>query len=98
MNAENMEVYCKNLNCADPEIHTSPFTNPVASRKYRRMNYMGARKLGILKKAFISAVMDDDEVSSAFPVGLYHFYQCPVCGEERMYVERNGLLSKVRNP
>ena len=89
MKAEKMEVFCMDIECGDPEVHTGALAHHE-TRKCRRMNYMGSREIStaitvaktLLKKA-------------APPQGKYHFYSCPVCGAERVFHGYKGLIDEV---
>ena len=92
MNAENLEIYCKNLECGDQEVYTNHHGEPVISRKYRRMNYMGVREVGLLKTLLMRGTTNYN-----YPRGKFHRYQCPVCGIQRVYFENGDALSEIKD-
>ena len=89
MDAEKMEVFCMNIQCGDPEVHTGGYVN-TETRKYRRMSYMGKKE--IKPAQVIVNTLLRRQVS---PKGQYHFYSCPVCGAERYFHESNGLFTEI---
>ncbi len=89
MQAEKMEVFCMNLECGDPEVHTGALSH-LESRKYRRMNYMGSRVINPAK-AIAKTLLKKPSV----PRGKYHFFSCPVCGSKRVFLERKGLVVEM---
>ena len=96
MDPSSLEIFCKNAQCGDPEIHTSMLAPSVESRRFRRMNYMGSANFGFGKRLLLGIISDENEWRP--PMGEYHLYQCPVCGAERFFVKRGDLLSEVVPP
>jgi hypothetical protein len=89
MDAEKTEVFCENIQCGDPEVHTGGLVQHE-TRKYRRMNYMGSKEIKPVK---VIANMLLSRPS--LPKGQYHYYSCPVCGAERIFHEYKGLFTEI---
>lgn len=83
MIGENLEVFCKNINCGDPDL--------FGGRRHRRMNYMGSYDLGSGMAILVRLVHN-----SRARAGVYYLYECPVCGANRAYSYRNGLLIETK--
>jgi hypothetical protein len=81
MEPEKFVVLCPNIECG--EAHLSGF---VGARQHRRMNYMGKREWNLLGTFF--GLLQNQ----AAPPGVYYYYQCPVCGFERSYIEFRGRV------
>ena len=89
MSGESLEVYCPNKACGEPEIH-SDLTGHSETVKYRKMNYMGKKEVGA------ASVMAGYVLKKQpLPRGIYHLYQCPVCGSKRVFHESKGLTKEV---
>lgn len=96
MNPESLEVYCKKEKCGDPEMDTGVLVPSVQSGRYRRMNYMGKRRIGAARAFFSSLVMFQfDPGVHSLPPGQYHVFQCSVCSRERIYREHGEQLTEV---
>jgi hypothetical protein len=55
------------------------------------MEYTGSRRVGLAYLA-LRFVSDPD---NPIELGTYHFYVCPVCGEEAVYLEKSGVLRRI---
>jgi hypothetical protein len=82
MTPENLEVFCKNIECGDAGFH--------GGRSYRRMNYMGEYDLG-RGMAGLARVFGNHKVLA----GTHYFYECPICGDRRVYSQHRGVLVEV---
>lgn len=84
MNPASLEVFCPNLDCGDSYIAGALL--PRESRRHRRMNYMGRKRIGFGFAVVESLVRKQvDPNLPALPPGVYHLFQCPVCGRERVF-------------
>jgi hypothetical protein len=89
MNPENLELFCQNTNCGDVEVYGG--YSPARVVRHRKLNYMGCYDLqGI--QAIASQLLYGKQARA----GTFYFYQCPVCGAERAYVQRGDMLSEVK--
>lgn len=91
MDPETLEVFCPNPECGDPEVHMGTLV-ATSSRRYRRMNYMGKSKVGAGQYALRRFLGDEDK---RLHIGVYHNYQCPVCGKCRQYLQQGDALFEV---
>lgn len=89
MEAEKLEVFCKNPGCGDPEVH-SGYISHHETRKYRRMNYMGKRDISIGRMLASFYISNKYE-----PSGQLYLFQCPVCGSNRVYNYYDGWLKEL---
>jgi hypothetical protein len=89
-NAQSLRVFCSNLECGMESL-SSNGSYPIRTRRHRRMNYTGRRKVGLAYRALLSVV--DPGVS--YELGTYHFYSCPVCGQENIYVQNRLGMQRV---
>lgn len=96
MNPESLEVYCGNEKCGDPEVNTGVSVPSVQPRRYRRMNYMGKRRIGAAR-AFLSGLImfQFDPSVHSLPPGKYHVFQCSLCNRERIYREHGDQLTEA---
>jgi len=90
MNPAEFVVYCPNQQCGDP-VSASGIV-AVESRKYRKMNYIGNVDVGFVKKAMF-AFLHPNKLQPR--LGEHHGYKCPVCGNEKVFVERNGAFIEI---
>lgn len=96
MNPASLEVYCTNEKCGDSEVDTDISVPGAQSRKHRRMNYMGKRRIGAARSFLSSLVMFQfDPGVHSLPLGKYHIFQCSVCSRERIYREHGEQLTEV---
>lgn len=96
MNPGSLEVYCSNEKCGDPEVETGVSVPTAQSRKQRRMNYKGKRRIGV-GRAFLSSLVmfQFDPSVHSLPPGKYHIFQCSACNRERIYREQGEQLTEV---
>lgn len=96
MNPGSLEVYCKNEKCGDPGVDRGGSTPTGEARRYRRMNYMGKRRIGAARAFLSSLVMFQfDPGLHSLPPGKYHIFQCSACNRERIYREQGDQLTEV---
>ncbi|MBI2883701.1 MAG: hypothetical protein HYY11_07350 [Candidatus Methylomirabilis oxyfera] len=96
MNPESLDVYCTNEKCGDIEADTGVSVPAAQSRRYRRMNYKGKRRIGAARAFLSSLVMFQfDPGLHALPPGKYHIFQCSACNRERIYREQGDQLTEV---
>lgn len=84
---QSIEAYCSNIRCGEQEMSASGSV-PVRSRRHRRMVYSGSQRVGILSAAIKHVVDPEDPVES----GTYHMYSCPVCGQEKYFIEKHNRI------
>lgn len=97
MNPASLEVYCSNETCSDPGGVDTGVSVPAAqSRRHRRMNYKGKRRIGAAR-AFLSGLVmfQFDPGLHSLPPGKYHIFQCSACNRERIYREQGDQLTEV---
>jgi hypothetical protein len=87
---QSFRVYCSDIQCGSERLSSSGSV-PIRSRRHRRMNYIGVRKVGVASWTILKLF---DSGSSA-QLGSYHLYACPVCGQEALYLEKWGLMRRV---
>jgi hypothetical protein len=90
LNPQTFEVFCPDRRCGD-EHWSSTGQFPIKSRRHRRMSYIGSRRVGPVSLAFRS-IFDS---GNPLEMGTYHFYACPVCGQEAAYLEKRGMMRPV---
>jgi len=96
MNPESLEVYCTNGNCDDRGVDTGVSDPTTQSRRHRRMNYMGKRRISAARSFLSGLVMFQfDPGLHSLPAGKYHIFQCSVCHRERIYREQGNQLTEV---
>ena len=89
-NPQALQVFCQNIGCGTEKLNTMKRIS-VAERRHRRMMYAGSHTLGYLDLLFGSIFREYDFPES----GTYHFYSCPVCGTETIYLEKRGVIKRV---
>ena len=88
-NPQTLQVYCPNIGCGTERLNTMKRIS-VAERRHRRLMYAGSHTIGYLD-LLLGVFREYD-----FPEpGTYHFYSCPVCGSETIYLEKRGVLKRV---
>ena len=88
--SQSLRVYCPDIQCGYEQI-SSAGSVPMKARKHRRMDYIGSRRVGLARLAFANVF----NPSTPLELGTYHFYACPVCGQEAVYQERWGFTRRV---
>jgi hypothetical protein len=89
-NAQSLKVYCSDIQCGMESLSASGPV-PIRTRRHRRMSYTGRRRVGLTSLAVLSAL----NPGASLEVGTYHFYSCPVCGQESTYVENRVGMHRV---
>jgi len=85
MNPEQLEVFCHNKECGD--THIVGGLVPAGTQKYRRMNYMGKTDI-----SFLTYVLNRLIIGWSPLIGTNHLFTCPVCGTERSFCDKRGIL------
>ncbi len=88
-NPQTLQVYCPNISCGTEKLNTMKRIS-VAERRHRRLMYAGSHTIGYLD-LLLGVFREYDFPES----GTYHFYSCPVCGSETIYLEKRGVLKRV---
>lgn len=87
---QSFEVFCPNIRCGYERLSSAGWI-PIRTRQHRRMSYVGSRKVGLVSLTFRSLFTPD----SIIEMGTYHFYSCPVCGQEATYLQKWGMMHRV---
>jgi hypothetical protein len=87
---QSLVVLCPNLGCGDERWDTTG-PKPMVVRCHRRMEYMGCNHVGFIKYAFKRIFKSNEPLGR----GLYHFYECTVCGRAASYIEKWRVLRRV---
>lgn len=88
--SQSLKVYCPDIRCGY-ESFSSAGAIPIRSRRHRRMNYVGRRRVGIASLAVLNVI----DPGTPAELGTYHLYSCPVCGQEATYLEKRGVMRRV---
>lgn len=84
-----LEVFCPNKRCGMERVNALRRVT-ILERVHREMVYVGSRTIGFLDRL----VGHFSEYH--FPEsGTYHFYTCPVCGNQTVYLEKWGVLTRA---
>jgi len=87
---QSFRVYCSDIQCGYERM-SSAGAVPIRSRRHRRMNYVGRRRVGITSLAVLK--LFDPTIPAE--LGDYHLYSCPVCGQEATFLEKRGVMRRV---
>ena len=80
------EIYCPNINCGSESWSTANGVS-IKTRRHRRMNYAGAKKVGAVRVILINITEPGDPIER----GTYYFYFCPVCGRRAAVHDKWGV-------
>lgn len=87
-NPQMLEVFCPNKRCSVERLSALKRVT-VMERVHRQMIYAGSMSIGWSDRLF--NFMNEYH----FPeTGTYHFYSCPVCGGESIYLEKWGIIKR----
>lgn len=89
-NSQSLKVYCPDIQCGYESL-SSAGAIPLLSRRRRRMNYVGRRRVGIVSLAVLNVI----DPGNPAEIGTYHLYSCPVCGQEATYLQKWGVMRRV---
>ena len=87
---QSFHVFCRNILCGTEKL-SALGRLPVRLREHRLLEYSGSVTVGWSDMVFSKFVRDYHFPES----GTYHFYSCPVCGREAIYLEKWGVLKRV---
>jgi hypothetical protein len=87
---QSLHVFCRNIECGAEKFRTFGGL-PLRERTHRPLEYSGSVSVG-WSDMFFGKLFRNYH----FPeMGAYHFYACPVCGEETVFLEKWGVLKRV---
>ncbi len=81
---------CPTTRCGYAKLRTAGFM-PMGKGNYQRMRYAGSIRIGLLTR-FVRTMFG---LADNLPMGTYHLYYCPVCREEALYTNKNGMMRQV---
>ncbi len=86
---QTLEVFCSNRRCGAERVNTLGLT--ISRRRIPcKMMYAGSIILGMLDR-----VLGHFRKYHFQDSGLHHFYSCPMCGNETVYLEKWGVLTRA---
>jgi hypothetical protein len=87
-------VYCPDITCGTNERRND--VGPSNGRPgNERRNSSDAAQTVITSQSYRQMEYRGNERTGFFEVTIHHYFECPVCGREVTYIEKNGVRRRV---
>ena len=88
-NFESLVVYCPNIACGTNERRNDERRNDG------RRDLGNSNPVAVVFQSHRRMEYRGSKKVGILDVTIYHYYECPVCGKEAIYAEKNGVKQRV---